>query len=292
MQDSNFKEELTSNNFPFVKMQGAGNDFVIVEMSTGLADVDLHKLAEKLCNRNFGIGADGLMIVHPSEIADFRMQIINSDGSEPEMCGNGIRCFAKYVYLSGKTEKTALEIETLAGIIRPQIVEKNGQMQVKVDMGEPILKPELVPVSGFEGDMVLNQPLEVEDTTFNITTVSMGNPHCIIYVDSFENLNFEYWGPKLEAYTQAFPKKINVEFVKVEDENNLHVKVWERGAGPTLACGTGACAVLTSSVLNNKASKKANVHLPGGTLEIEWLENNRIFMTGPAEVSFTGFFNL
>lgn len=292
MTNLNFKEELTNNNFPFVKMHGSGNDFVIIDMSEKLNGVDLHKLAERLCNRNFGIGADGLMIVHPSEIADFRMQIINSDGSEPEMCGNGIRCFAKYLYLSGKTEKKALEIETLAGIIRPEIVEKNGSMQVKVDMGEPILKPELVPVSGFDGDIVLNQELKVEDTTFNITTVSMGNPHCIIYVDSFENLNFEYWGPKLESYTQAFPKKINVEFVTVEDEQNLHVKVWERGAGPTLACGTGACAVLTSSVLNKKAGRKANVHLPGGTLEIEWLDNNRIFMTGPAEVSFTGFFTL
>lgn len=287
--------EDTINNgqspLPFVKMQGCGNDFIMVEDSLLLMDKDLHSLAKELCNRNFGIGADGLIISHDSEKADFRMQIINSDGSEPEMCGNGIRCFAKYLQLSGKIDKTDLEIETLAGIIKPSIVELQGKTQVRVDMGEPILNPVDVPIAGFSSDRVINQELKVEEQVFMINAVSMGNPHCIIFVDNLDNLDFNYWGPKLESWS-AFPRKTNVEFVKVEDRNNLRVKVWERGAGPTLACGTGACATLVAAVLNNLADKKANVHLPGGTLEIEWADDNHIIMTGPAEVSFAGVYNL
>lgn len=282
---------LGKNVVPFVKMQGCGNDFIIVENSILLMDLDLHELGKKVCDRNFGIGADGLIIVHPSDNYDYRMQIINSDGSEPEMCGNGIRCFAKYLYLSGKTTKEELEIETLAGIIRPSIVKKDDKAFVRVDMGEPRLKPSEIPVTGFDLEQVVNQELKVENETFKITTVSMGNPHCMIFLDSYDNLDFNYWGPKLETFS-AFPKKTNVEFVIAEDRENLRVKVWERGAGPTLACGTGACATLVAANLNGLADKKANVHLPGGTLEIEWADNNRLIMTGPAEVSFTGFFNI
>ena len=282
---------ISKGSLPFIKMQGCGNDFILVESSLIIMDEDLTELAKKLCDRNFGIGADGLIISHPSETSDFRMQIINSDGSEPEMCGNGIRCFAKYLNMSGKTDKNDIEVETLAGIIRPSLVGDIDNSQIKVDMGEPIFIPEQIPVAGFTGDKVINQDLEIEGRTFKINMVSMGNPHCVIFVDSFEDLDFNHWGPVIESFT-AFPKKTNVEFVKVEDRNNLRVKVWERGAGPTLACGTGACATLAAGVLNNLVDKKANVHLPGGTLEIEWQDDNRIIMTGPAEVSFAGVFNL
>lgn len=290
MQDS-LNTFLGKGSLPFVKMQGCGNDFILVEDSLILMDLDLTKLAQQLCNRNYGIGADGLIISHPSEKADFRMQIINSDGSEPEMCGNGIRCFAKYLTMSGKSDKNDIEVETLAGIIRPSIVEIEDKTQVKVDMGEPILNPEEVPVSGFNKDRVINEEVTIKDKNFKINMVSMGNPHCIIFVDNLNEINFDYWGPIIESYS-IFPKKTNVEFVKVEDRNNLRVKVWERGAGPTLACGTGACATLVAAVLNDLADKTANVHLPGGTLKIEWREDNRVIMTGPAEMSFAGVFNL
>lgn len=283
---------LKGKQVPFVKMHGCGNDFILTDFTPEFENVALNDLAVKLCDRNFGIGADGLILIYPSEIADFKMRIINSDGSEPEMCGNGIRCFARYLELTGKTEKTSLEIETLAGIIRPELIKKDGVSFVRVDMGEPILNPEKVPVAGFNTESVVNQVVQVDDQKFNFTAVSMGNPHCIIYVDDLDALAFSNWGPKLESNTAVFPKKINVEFVKVEDKNNLTVKVWERGAGPTLACGTGACAVLVSSVLNGHSEKKAKVHLPGGTLEIEWNEQNRLIMTGPAELVFTGFFSL
>lgn len=282
---------ISKGSLPFIKMQGCGNDFILVESSLIIMDEDLTELAKKLCDRNFGIGADGLIISHPSETSDFRMQIINSDGSEPEMCGNGIRCFAKYLNMSGKTDKNDIEVETLAGIIRPSLVGNSDNSQIKVDMGEPIFAPEQIPVAGFNGDKVINQNLEIEGKIFKINMVSMGNPHCVIFVDSFEDLDFNYWGPVIESFN-AFPKKTNVEFVIVENRNNLRVKVWERGAGPTLACGTGACATLAAAVLNDLADKKANVHLPGGTLEIEWQDDNRIIMTGPAEVSFAGVFNL
>lgn len=289
--DIGLSSSTSKGALPFIKMQGCGNDFILVESSLILMDRDLHSLAEKICNRNYGVGADGLIISHPSENADFRMQIINSDGSEPEMCGNGIRCYAKYLELSGMTDKKDLEIETLAGIIKPTIVDKDSQMQVKVDMGEPILEPSRIPVIGFDTEKVINQDLDIENNVFKINAVSMGNPHCVIFVDDLDALDFEKWGPIIESF-KAFPKKTNVEFVKVQDKNNLKVKVWERGAGPTLACGTGACAVLVASVLNDLSDKKANVHLPGGTLEIEWTEDNRLIMTGPAEMSFAGVYNL
>ncbi len=282
---------INKGSLPFVKMQGCGNDFILVESSLIIMDEDLTQLAKNLCNRNFGIGADGLIVSHPSETADFRMQIINSDGSEPEMCGNGIRCFAKYLTMSGKTDKNDIEVETLAGIIKPTIINSNDDSQVMVDMGEPILIPNQIPVSGFDLDRVINQDLEIEGKLFKINMVSMGNPHCVIFVDDLDKIDFNYWGPTIESF-KAFPKKTNVEFVKVEDKNNLRVKVWERGAGATLACGTGACATLVAANLNGLSDKKANVHLPGGTLNIDWHDDNRIIMTGPAEVSFVGVFNL
>lgn len=288
--ENTFKYYHGKQAVPFVKMQGCGNDFILAEGTDIPADFNLADLARNICNRNFGIGADGLILVLQSEKADYKMKIINSDGSEPEMCGNGIRCFAKYLNLSGKTTKKDLEIETLAGIIKPVLVEGTSGTLVRVDMGKPRLKPKDIPVKSFDGDSVINQQLRIEDKPFNITAVSMGNPHCVIFMDDLDNFNFNYWGPRLESNTEVFPQKTNVEFVQVEDRENLRVKVWERGAGPTLACGTGACAVLVAAVLNNLAARKANVHLPGGTLEIEWAENNHLIMTGPAEVSFAGVF--
>jgi diaminopimelate epimerase len=288
---NNFQDYLGKNSVPFVKMQGCGNDFILVEGSNLSSEINLPELSKKLCDRNFGIGADGLILIHPSDKSDFRMQVINSDGSEPEMCGNGIRCFARYLELSGKTNKKELEIETLAGTIKPTLVNT----QVKVDMGEPGLNPREIPiktpVTGPPVERVINQDLKVENEIFKINAVSMGNPHCIIFMDELDKFDFSYWGPKLESYF-IFPKKTNVEFVKVEDRHNLRVKVWERGAGPTLACGTGACATLVAAILNGSTEKKANVHLPGGTLEIEWADNNHVIMTGPAELSFAGFFNI
>lgn len=291
MHNTDLSSSTSTGSLPFIKMQGCGNDFILVESSLILMDRDLSSLAKKICNRNYGVGADGLIISHPSEKADFRMQIINSDGSEPEMCGNGIRCYAKYLELSGKTDKKELEIETLAGIIKPTIVENKNQMQVKVDMGEPILEPAKIPIIGFDTEKVINKDLEVDGKVFKINAVSMGNPHCIIFVEDLDSIDFEKWGVAIENF-KAFPKKTNVEFVKVQDKNNLKVKVWERGAGATLACGTGACAVLVAAVLNGFSEKKANVHLPGGTLEIEWTKDNKLIMTGPADMSFAGVYNL
>jgi len=271
----------------FSKVQGLGNDFVIIN---NLAEktIDYSSLAQKVCNRYFGVGADGLMVVLPSDQADFHMRIINSDGSEPEMCGNGIRCFAKYVYDKGLTKKEDLTVETLAGIIKPKLIVKDGQVKlIRVDMGEPRLLREEIPVQGKVGTRVINEILTVGDKDFPITCVSMGNPHCIIFTDDADNLVHQY-GPLAETHS-FFPRKTNVEFVEVLNDQEVKMRVWERGAGITLACGTGACATVVACVLNNKTGREVTVHLLGGDLKIEWSEeNNRIYMTGPAEIVFDG----
>lgn len=272
----------------FTKMHGLGNDFIVVAGEQGLPD-NVADLAEKLCNRFFGIGADGLVYILPSEKADFRMRIINSDGSEAEQCGNAIRCVAKYVYDKGLTDKTELTIETLGAGVQPvQLEIADGKAQrVTVDMGQPILNGLDVPTT-IDANPVLGHKVTVDGREFAFTAVSMGNPHCVIYVDDAPGFDLAAWGPKLEKHP-LFPRKINVEFASVNTRSQVDMRVWERGAGPTLACGTGACATLVSSVLNGLTDRQATISLAGGDLLIDWNEaNNRVYMTGPAAFVFTG----
>lgn len=274
----------------FTKMNGLGNDFIVIAGEAKLPD-HAGELAVKLCNRFFGIGADGLVYILPSAKGDYMMRIINSDGSEAEQCGNAIRCAAKYVYDRGMVDKnrTELTIETIgAGVQRVQLQVKDGKAaQVRVDMGEPVLDGRNVPTT-VEANPVLNHPIAAGGREFRFTAVSMGNPHCVIYVDDAVNFNLAEWGPLLETHP-FFPNKINVEFVTVRDRKHADMRVWERGAGPTLACGTGACATLVASVLNGYTDRTATVSLKGGDLLIEWSEtDNRVYMTGPAEEVFEG----
>ncbi|MDQ7094780.1 diaminopimelate epimerase [Desulfosporosinus sp. PR] len=273
----------------FVKMHGLGNDFVFLDhfSVTPKGEQDYPDLARKLCHRQFGIGGDGLVIILPSQVADARMRIINSDGSEPEMCGNGIRCFARYVYDQGIVRHNPMRVETLAGVLTLGLDIQDGQVQgVRVDMGEPILQACLIPVLA-QGEPVVGQPLEVLGETFHYTAVSMGNPHCVIFVDDFSALDFERFGPALENHP-LFPRKTNVEFIRVDSPREMTMKVWERGAGPTLACGTGACGSTVAAVLNQKTERAVTVHLPGGDLFIEWGPDNHVYMTGPAAYVFKG----
>jgi diaminopimelate epimerase len=272
----------------FTKMHGLGNDFIIVAGEQSLPN-NVAELAEKLCNRFFGIGADGLVFILPSDRADFKMRIINSDGSEAEQCGNAIRCVAKYVYDNGLTDQTELTIETLGAGVQPvQLKTSAGKVElVTVDMGQPILNGLDVPTT-IDANPVLSHPVTVDGREFSFTAVSMGNPHCVIYVDDAANFDLAIWGPKLEKHP-LFPRKINVEFAKVNTRDQVDMRVWERGAGPTLACGTGACATLVASVLNGLTDRQATISLAGGDLLIHWNEdNNRIYMTGPAAIAYTG----
>ena len=271
----------------FTKWQGTGNDFVIVN---GFEETitDYAAKAIEVCDRHYGIGADGLIMVLPSSIADFQMRILNSDGSEPEMCGNGIRCFARYVYENGLANKTELSVETLAGIIRPELILENDRVvSVCVDMGEPRLQREEIPVTGISKETVINELLTVGDSTCRITCVSMGNPHCVIFTEEVDSLDLPASGKPIEEHP-LFPRKTNVEFVQVMDRRNLRMRVWERGAGVTLACGTGTCASVVAAVLNNKTDRKVKVRLDGGELFVEWREDNHVVMTGPAVEVFRG----
>ncbi|MDD2401252.1 MAG: diaminopimelate epimerase [Clostridia bacterium] len=271
----------------FVKMQGAGNDFILINGLKEKSPSNLLDVASNLCDRHFGIGADGLIIILPSEIADIKMCIINSDGSEAEMCGNGIRCFARYVYEEGIVKKEVFKVETLAGIMSPHLIlEKGKVVGVTVDMGEPSLEGSSVPILGFVGQ-VINEPLKVLDTTFKITALLMGVPHCVVFVDDVSNLDVAKYGAAIET-NPVFPRKSNVHFLEIINEREIEMRVWERGAGLTLACGTGACASLVASVLNKKTGRKAKMNLPGGTLYIEWANNNHVYMTGPAKRTFSG----
>ena len=266
-----------------VKMHGLGNDFLIIE------DREVHKITSikdftiAACDRHFGVGGDGVIFVQPSQKADVRMRIFNSDGSEAEMCGNGIRCLAKYVYERGIVHDPIFTVETGAGIIVPEIILEDEQVRsIRVDMGQPILESSKIPVT-FEKEKIIQEPIEVLGKTFYFTAVSMGNPHAVI----FEIPNqWQNYGEAIEKHP-FFPRKTNVEFVRCLSPYQAEVKVWERGAGPTLACGTGACAVLVAGVLNQKLNRKAEIKLPGGSLIIEWsLENQHVYMEGPAQEVF------
>ena len=271
----------------FTKMQGIGNDYVYVNCFTETVD-DISETAIKISDRHFGVGSDGLVLIMPSDCADFRMRMINSDGSEAEMCGNAIRCVGKYVRDNNLTDKDEISVETLAGIkILKLTIENNEVARVRVDMGEPILTPQLIPVD-YTGDEFIDKIINVDGEEYSITCVSMGNPHAVTYMDDIDSLEIEKIGPKFEHH-QIFPRRTNTEFVKVIDRKTLQMRVWERGAGETLACGTGACAVLVASVINNLSERSATVKLLGGDLEIEWNEeDNHIYMTGTATKVFEG----
>lgn len=271
----------------FTKMQGLGNDYIYVNCFKEKV-INPSETAKFVSDRHFGIGSDGLVLIMPSETCDFRMRMFNSDGSEAEMCGNAIRCVGKYVYDNGMTQKSVIEVETLAGIkILDMTVENNKVAMVRVDMGEPILEPSRIPVNS-EKELFVCQPVVIDGKEFKVTCVSMGNPHAVTYVDDVENFPLEIIGPKMENNI-LFPKRINAEFVQILDRNTLKMRVWERGAGETLACGTGACAVLVSSVLNDISSRCVVVKLLGGDLIIEWNEkDNHVYMTGPATKVFDG----
>ncbi len=265
----------------FTKMHALGNDFIVI-------DAREHKLTEpgeiarKLCRRRFGVGADQMLALERSEIADFKMLIYNADGSEVEMCGNGIRCLAKYIWDRMLSASETLEIETLAGIIRPR---REGSM-VRVDMGEPVLEGSLIPTK-LEG-RVTDYPLEVKDRKFLITCVSMGNPHAVIFVDNVLDFPIIRYGPAIEN-NPLFPKRTNVEFIQIMNRTEFRMRVWERGAGETMACGTGASASMVAAVIKGLIERKVTVHLKGGDLLIEWSEaDNRVYMTGPAEEVFEG----
>jgi diaminopimelate epimerase len=269
---------------PFTKMHGIGNDFIVIDGRAGMpgkGDGELGSLSRRLCDRRFGIGADQILILDNSERADFRMRIFNADGSEVEMCGNGIRCFAKYIWDRKLSGKDVLEIETAAGIIKP---EKSGAL-VKVDMGTPVLDGRQIPVD-LDG-LIQDYPLTIEDKTFNITCVSMGNPHAVIFVDDVDGFDVKRYGPRIESH-KLFPRKVNVEFAQVLDPQTVSMRVWERGAGETMACGTGASAVAVAANLKGMVQNKVTIKLLGGDLLIELDEGGHVSMTGPAEEVFEG----
>ena len=271
----------------FTKMQGAGNDYIYLNGFEKLP-ADLGSLARQMSDRHFGIGSDGLVIIMSSDSCDFRMRMFNSDGSEAEMCGNASRCVGKYVYDKGLTTKKELTLETLAGVKHLTLHTQNGTVeQVTVDMGEPILSAPEIPVNLSESPVIAH-PLEVEGQTFAITCVSMGNPHAVIFLDGMDRYDLHHIGSLIEHH-ELFPRRTNVEFVEVLSPQDLRMRVWERGAGETLACGTGACATLVAAVLNGRSDRRATLHLLGGDLSIEWREqNNRIYMTGGAVTVFEG----
>lgn len=268
-------------------MQGIGNDYVYINCFEESV-LNAGELSKKLSDRHFGIGSDGLILICPSEIADFKMKMFNSDGSESEMCGNGIRCVGKYVYEKNMTKKTSVSIETLGGVKYLELEVRDGKVDfVTVDMGEPKIKPEEIPVAA-GGGAFIDETVSVDGRNFNITCVSMGNPHAVIFVDDLSKFDLYAWGPKIENH-KIFPKRTNVEFAQIVDRETIKMSVWERGAGETLACGTGACAVLVAAVLNKKCENNAKIVLKGGELYIRWDKaNNRVFMKGPAEFVFEG----
>ena len=272
----------------FTKMHGAGNDYIYVDCTQSVID-NPSQVAIDLSDRHFGIGSDGLILIKNSDKADFFMEMYNADGSQGQMCGNGIRCVGKFVYDKGLTKKETITVETLAGIKTLVMTAKNGKIETaRVDMGEPILEPEKIPVISNENP-VKNLKLEVENKDFTFTCVSMGNPHAVTFIkEDVNKFDICKYGAKLEV-NKAFPKKANIEFINVIDDKTLKMRVWERGAGETLACGTGACAVTVSAILNGYTKRAVTVHLLGGDLKIEWNKNdNHVYMTGPATTVFEG----
>ena len=272
----------------FTKMQGLGNDYVYVNcFQEKIADPSA--LAVKVSDRHFGIGSDGLILINPSDKADFEMEMYNADGSRGEMCGNGIRCVAKYVYDYGLTDQTHISVETLAGIKYLDLTVEDGKVKlVRVDMGRPELAPAKIPVAA-SAEQAVDEPILVDGAEYRMTCVSMGNPHAVVFVDcDVKEFPLETVGPKFECH-ERFPNRVNTEFVRVTDRHTAEMRVWERGSGETLACGTGACAVAVACVLNGRTEEEVTVKLLGGDLDIRWdREKDTVYMTGPAEVVFDG----
>jgi diaminopimelate epimerase len=278
-----------SHMIKLTKMHGLGNDFVLL-MNTDLPHEDYSSIAQKMCDRHLGIGADGILVILPSEIADIRMRIINSDGSEANMCGNGIRCFAKYVYERGLVKKEKFTVETFAGIITPELIIERGKViAVKVNMGKPGLLSSDVPANSGTKN-ILDYPLAIDGKTYKISSLLMGVPHTMLYVDDAESANKRDLGPKIENHP-LFGNRTNVNFVEVLSRTEIKVRTWERGAGDTLACGTGCCASVVASILNKKTENTVTVHLAVGNMQVVW-DGGDVFMTGPATEVFSGVYEL
>lgn len=272
--------------FRFTKMHGCGNDYIYIDGFEQRVS-NPKKLARLMSDRHFGVGSDGLILILPSKRADLRMRMFNSDGSEAEMCGNGIRCVAKYAYEKGLAQKKVVKVETKAGILTLLNKVKDGRVRaVRVDMGRPRLDRREVPMRGKAGQ-VLDEPFTVKGKTFKITALSMGNPHCVIFVEDTKSFPVSEVGSAIECHS-AFPERVNVEFVQVVSPEEVSVRTWERGAGETMACGTGASAVCVAGALTGRTGRSITAHLLGGDLELEWSEDSRVYMTGPAEEVFSG----
>lgn len=271
----------------FVKMHGCGNDYVYVNGFTEKVERK-EELVRAASDRHFGIGSDGVIFINPSEIADFEMEMWNADGTRAEMCGNGIRCVGKFVYDYGLTDKTQISVESFGKIKYLDMTEENGKIKkIRVNMGSPILESSLVPVLS-DHEQVVDESILVQGKEYKMTCVSMGNPHAIVFMDDVKNLEIEKIGPYFENH-ERFPNRTNTEFVRVIDDHTVEMRVWERGTGETLACGTGCCATAVACVLNQKTQNHVTVKVLGGEIEIEWdRENNLIYMTGPGEVVFEG----
>lgn len=271
----------------FTKMQGLGNDYVYVNCFKETIP-NPPETARFVSNRHFGIGSDGLIMIHPSEKADFEMEMYNADGSRGEMCGNGIRCVGKFVYDYGLTDQTEIAVETLAGIKYLHLTVEDGKaVEIRVDMGSPVLDADEIPVVS-RNEQVVDEPIVVDGREYRMTAVSMGNPHTVVFVEDVKGLNLEKIGPKFEQH-ERFPQRVNTEFARVLDRRTVEMRVWERGSGETLACGTGACAVAVACILNELTEDEVTVKLLGGDLKIQWdREENKVYMTGPAEIVFEG----
>jgi len=274
----------------FTKLHGCGNGYIYVNLFEEILE-NPAEMSIKVSDYHFGIGSDGLITIGPSKIADFTMHIYNADGSEAEMCGNGVRCVGKYVYDHGLTDKKQVTVETGAGIMVLDLNVENGKVAtVRVDMGEPIFAPDQIPVKA-EGNPVIMEPITAGDKEWKMTCVSMGNPHAVVFVDDVKDFPLEKYGPLFENH-ERFPKRTNTEFVKVVSPTEAYMRVWERGSAETWACGTGTCATVVACILNGLTERKVLVHLLGGDLVIEWdEETNHVFMTGPATEVFSGEYN-
>lgn len=274
----------------FVKMHGLGNDYILVDcLKHNLKKANIKKLTQKICHRNLGIGADGIILVLRGKVHPFRMKIYNSDGTGAQMCGNGIRCLARYLYENNTSKRKKQKIETLAGLIETEIIKTGKDFLVKVNMNKPSLRRRNIPLKGKQ-KFCINESLKVNGRVFKFTAVSMGNPHAVIFVKQFDK-DWQKWGRLIENHS-LFPEKINVEFVKVLSRKRIQLKVWERGTGATLACGTGACAATVTGILNGKLDRKVKALFPYGQLEIEWnRQNDLVFMIGPAEKICSGTYN-
>jgi len=299
------------DGIPFVKMHGLGNDYVFVDLlgprrggpePAGELPWDPAALSREISDRHLGVGSDGLILILPGERAPFRMRMFNADGSEGEMCGNGMRCFAKYVYEQGYTDEVEFEVETGAGVVRPRVYPEEGAggrrvQRVRVDLGRPRLTPDEVPVRvealarwGRPADApVVEATLEVDGREVPVTAVSLGNPHCVVFVEDAAAVDLEGLGRRLEVHP-AFPQRTNVEFVQVLSPAEVAVRVWERGSGATLACGTGACAAAVAGALTGRTGRQVTVRLPGGALEVEWAADGHVYLTGPAVEVFRGVY--